>query len=400
MPSTPKDVRARRSRRFSSIVTCTLLSVSGFTMKPAAEPLDPSLPHRLHAEPPRGPAVAERLDPSGTNVSAVRLPARPSIDFQVRLPGPILGGPLADERGRVIVAHGSSRLSELDARGHTTFSTRIGAELAGPPVLLGGELVLAATRNAEVVSVRRDGRIAARRKLPFSELTGSYVATPTGDGGAIVAAGSRYARVDATLSLTHAGASSAPIVAAFDWRGTTLLVEREGRILARSGALDAFELGRFGASVGRVAQAGDRLYALAGRELVVRDLAKRTTERWLADATLELRDLALGEQKSAWVLASRGVLLQIDHAGREMLRLALLPDGVGAESSSLVSDRAGTVLGVLSGAPLVFVTREGDLFAVPGTGCPDPLRPTPLRDGAVLTGCRSGVLRLLSDKPR
>jgi hypothetical protein len=318
----------------------------------------------------------------------------------VRLPGPIIGGPLADERGRVLVAHGSGRLSELDARGHTTFSVRLGGELAGPPVLLGGELVLAATRNAEVVSVRRDGRIAARRKLPFSELEGSFVATPTSDGGAIIAAGSRYARVDATLSLTHTGASSAPIVAAFDWRGTTLLVEREGRILARSGALDAFELGRFGASVGRVARVGDRLYALADRELVVRDLAKRTTERWLADAALELRDLALGGQGNARVLAARGVLLEVDPAGREVLRLALLPDGAGAESSSLVADRAGTVLGVLSGAPLVFVNREGDLFAVPGTGCPDPLRPTPLRDGAVLTGCRSGVLRLLSDKRR
>jgi hypothetical protein len=48
----------------------------------------------------------------------------------------------------------------------------------------------------------------------------------------------------------------------------------------------------------------------------------------------------------------------------------------------------------------VLVTRDGDVLPVTGTGCPDPLRPTPVRDGAVLSGCRSGVLRLLSDKPR
>jgi hypothetical protein len=344
--------------------------------------------------------VAERLDSSATNRSAVRLPKRPRIAFQVRLPGPITGGPLSDERGRCLVAHGSGRLTELDSRGHTTFSVRLGAELAGPPVLLGGELALATTRDAELVSVGRDGRIAGRLKLPFSELEGSFVATPTGDGGAIVAAGARYARVDATLGLAHAGATSAPIIAVFDWRGTTLLVEQEGRILARSPALDAVELGSFGKAVSKVARSGDQLYGLAAHELIVRDLAKRTTEQRLTDPALELRDLALGERGSTRLLGGRGVLLEIDETGREMLRLALLPDGTGAEASSLLTDPAGTVLAVLSGAPLVFVTREGDVQPVPGTGCPDPLRPTPLGDGAVLSGCRSGVLRLLSDRPR
>lgn len=380
--------------------TAALLAAAAVTARPSAEPLDPSLPHRLRVQAPRGPAVAERLDLLGTSFSSVRLPVRPSIAFQVRVPGPILGGPLSDGRGRVLVAHGSGRVSELDARGHTTWSVRPGGELVGPPVLLGGDLALVATRDADLVALRRDGREAARLKLPFSQLEGSFVAVPTSDGGAIVAAGSRYARVDATFSLAHTGAASAPIAAAFDWRGTTLLVEREGRIIARSGALDSFELGRFGASVGRVARAGDRLYALAEHELVVHDLAARTTERRLSDPTLLFRDLALGERGVARVLGGRGVLLEVDQTGREALRLTLLPDGAGAESHSLVADRAGTVLAVLSGAPLVFVTREGDVIPVPGTGCPDPLRPTPLRDGAVLSGCRSGVLRLLSDKPR
>jgi hypothetical protein len=366
-----------------------------------AEPLDPTLPHRVTAAAPRGAAVAARLDPAGTQVSTVRLPTRPSIAFQVRLPGPIIGAPISDERGRLLVAHGSGRLTELDTLGHTTFSVRLGGEPVGPPVLLGGDLALVATRDATLVSVRRDGRVRARLKLPFSELEGSYVASPTNDGGAIIAAGARYARVDATFSLTHAGASNSPIAAVFAWRGSTLLVERDGRVLARAGALDASEVGRFGAPVAHVARAGDRLFALGGaHDLLVHDLTKRTTERRFSEPTLELRDLTLGEGGSVRLLGGRGVLLEVDEAGREMLRLGLLPDGTGAESSSLVADRSGTVLAVMSGAPLVFVTRDGDVLPVTGTGCPDPLRPTPLRDGAVLSGCRSGVLRLLSDKPR
>jgi hypothetical protein len=392
--------RAGGPRSFPRRVAA-ILSAVAFVGPVGAEPLDPTLPHRVSAVAPRGAAVAARLDPSGTQLSTVRLPTRPSIAFQVRLPGPIIGAPVADERGRLLVAHGSGRLTELDARGHTTFSIRLGSEPVGPPVLLGGELALAATRDATLVSIRRDGRIGTRLKLPFAELDGSLVASPTGDGGAIVAAGARYARVDATFSLTHAGSSSSPIAAVFAWRGSTLLVERDGRILARAGALDATELGRFGAPVAQVALAGDRLFALGGaHDLLVHDLAKRTTERRFSEPTLELRDLTLATNGSVRLLGGRGVLLEIDETGREMLRLALLPDGTGAEASALVADRAGTVLSVMSGAPLVFVTRDGDVLPVTGTGCPDPLRPTPLRDGAVLSGCRSGVLRLLSDKPR
>jgi hypothetical protein len=403
-PELPKrDWRRARPGAASALLATAAAIVAALAVanELGAEPLDPTLPHRVNAAAPRGAAVSERLDPAGTQVTSVRLPTRPSIAFQVRLPGPIIGAPVADERGRLLVAHGSGRLTELDGLGHTTFSIRLGGEPVGAPVLLGGERALAATRDATLVSVRRDGRIGARLKLPFAELEGSFVATPASDGGAIVAAGARYARVDATFSLTHAGAASSPIAAVFAWRGSTLLVERDGRILARTGALDAVELGRFGAPVAHVARAGDRLFALGGaHDLLVHDLAKRTTERRFSEPALELRDLTLGEGGSVRLLGGRGVLLEVDEAGREMLRLGLLPDGAGAESSSLVADRAGTVLAVMSGAPLVFVTREGDVLPVSGTGCPDPLRPTPLRDGAVLSGCRSGVLRLLSDRPR
>jgi hypothetical protein len=104
----------------SSFVAGSLAFFLAISGTPAAEPLDPTLPHRVRAQPPLGPAVAERLDAAGTNVSTVRLPARPTIAFQVRLSGPIVGAPLCDERGRFLVAHGNGRLTELDALGHTT----------------------------------------------------------------------------------------------------------------------------------------------------------------------------------------------------------------------------------------------------------------------------------------
>ncbi|HEY3498774.1 MAG TPA: hypothetical protein VGK73_28985, partial [Polyangiaceae bacterium] len=63
-------------------------------------------------------------------------------------------------------------------------------------------------------------------------------------------------------------------------------------------------------------------------------------------------------------------------------------------------DPAGTVLAAFAGAPLVLVTAQGDASGVPGSACPDPLRPTPLGPGIVAATCRSGLIRGLSDRAR
>ncbi len=366
-----------------------------------AEKLDPSVPLRLEAAPPKGPAVASRLDLEGSSRSRVALPKQPAVRFQKRLPGPILGAPVANARGELVVAHGNGRVSAVDAAGHTTWTLRPGGDLLGAPILIGSGRTLVVTRDAEVVSISGDGRELSREKLPFGELEGALVASPTLDGGAIVASGARFARVNARASPSLFGSAASAIVAAFDWRGTTLLVEREGRVLTRAPALEASEIGRFGGPVTKVALSGDRLFALVGdRELAALDLRTSESERRYGEPAADLRDFALGVGGTAHVLGSGGVLVELDAGGRERSRLSLLPDGAGGEASSIIADDAGTVLVVIAGAPIVLVPSGGEARSVPGTGCPDPLRPTPVAPGLVVTGCRSGVLRALSDRAR
>jgi hypothetical protein len=240
-----------------------MVLVGGILASATAFAFDPSVALRVQDRPARGPAVAERLDLSASNVTSLTLPRTPRIVFQVRVSGPILGGPLADERGRLLVAHGTGRLTEMDERGRTTWTLRING-LIGAPVALGASRVLAATREAELVTVSRAGHVLRREKLPFGELEGAWISAPTRDGGAIVAAGSRYARVDEKGAVLFSGTATAPLSAVFDWRGTTLLVEREGRVVARDPALDPREVAHFPAPVGRVALQGDALYALSG----------------------------------------------------------------------------------------------------------------------------------------
>jgi len=314
--------------------------------------------------------------------------------------GPILGAPLADERGRIAIAHGAGRLTTIDLGGRTLWTLRLG-ELLGAPVALGAGRLLAVTREGEVVGVSAVGRQLSRERLPFGELEGLLVSTPTTDGGAIIAVGARYARVDESASIVAAGGTATAIGAVFDWRGSMLLVERDGRILVHAPALDATEIGRLGGPTARVALLGDKLHALVGEHaLVVFDLRTRLAERRFLDAALELRDLVVHGDGSTRLLAAGGTLLELDVTGREMGRIELLPDGAGGESTTLLADRQGTVLTVMSGAPLMLMPRGHEASAVPSTGCPDPVRPTPLADGVVLTGCRSGVLRGLSDKSR
>jgi hypothetical protein len=380
-------------------IACLLFGL-GLATSGRGEELDPSVPVRLAVRPARGAAVADRLDLGATNLSRVRLPRDPVVTFQVRVTGSVIGSPLADERGRLLVAHGTGRLTELDARGKTTWTLRVG-ELLGAPVALGGARALAVTKSAEVLAVSSQGRVISRERLPFDELEGQLVAAPAADGGAIVAAGARYVRVDEVGAVVLTGTAQSQLGAVFDWRGSTLLVEREGRVLGRAPALDPTVIANFGAPVPRASLVGDRLFAIVGEHaLAVLDLRTRRIERRFADPLVFLRDLTLNESGAARLLASRGMVVELDPTFAETGRVMLLSDGALGESVTLIADREGTLLAVMNGAPLLLAPRGGEPSAVASTGCPDPLRPTPLVDGVLVIGCRSGVLRGLSDRAR
>jgi hypothetical protein len=365
------------------------------------EPLDPGVPVRLPSSLPGGAAISERIDAAGRNRSPVPLPQAPSVTWQARVSAPVHGSPLADAKGALIVAHGHGRISEFDTAGRTRWSVRTGLEFAGAPLLLGGGLRVAIGQSGEAVAISETGRIVAREKLPPGDWEGTLVAAPTRDGGAILASGARLTRLGPRAAVAWTTSASDPLRSVFEWRGEALAVGRNGSVLLRASAGDAEEIANLGGAVGRAALDGDRLFALvSGHKLVELELGSRRQRVHFLDTSLELYDFGLGPGATPRLLSTRGVLVSLDATDRELARIGLVTEGGAGDTAGLVVDGAGSTLVAFAGAGLVLVNAQGDAGAVSGTGCPDPLRPTPVAAGVVVAACRSGLLRALSDRAR
>ena len=379
-----------RSRLFAAL----------FLGSSAALALDPSVPLRIERNPLAGATVAERVTPEGTNQTSARLPAQPHVTWQTRLAPPILGEPVVDARGRVLVAHANDRVTALDATGRVLWSVRLGADVASGPVPLAAGRSLIVTRDARAVRLSPTGAVEERESLPSGEVEKPVLASPTRDGGALVAAGASLLCTGAPGTLGfHAGFAD-PLRGVFEWQSRAVAVGRAGTVFVRPTVGDPQKLASFGQPVRAIALSGDRVYGLGKREFLSIDLTTRERRVLFSDPAFELKDFAaLGGGK--WrLVGARALLVDLDASGHELGRFMLAGGDASAEVSSILTDRSGRTWLTLPGAALLDVTLQGEAKSLPGTGCPDPLRPTPVADGLAIAGCRSGLLRGLSDKAR
>jgi hypothetical protein len=391
MEPTPK-----RTRRVTPFVALGLVA----SLARAAAATDPRVGFREPASVKDGLTVSQRLDAGGANYSRVLLPKAPSIGFQVRLAPPIIGEATADGEGGVLVAHGRDRVSALDATGRSLWSVRLNAELASSPIPFGSGGYLLVARDGRLFELTSSGSVSERPALPWNDLDTKVLYTPTSEGGAIVANGSRLARIGPEGARGFQTRLKSVIRAVFDWRGATLAVGSDGSLWARGMAGEARELASFAAPVSQALLLDDRVLGLAQHELLSLELATGRTSVVWAEPTLELRDFASAGGRQLRVLAGRALLVELDLAGRELGRFALGSGETSPELASLVSDPTGASYVVAVGAPLAFVTPEGDFASIAGTGCPDPLPLTPVARNRLVAACRSGLVRGLSDKAR
>jgi hypothetical protein len=110
--------------------------------------------------------------------------------------------------------------------------------------------------------------------------------------------------------------------------------------------------------------------------------------------------MASAAGKRTRVIAGHSLLVELDAEGRELGRFPLPVGDSGSEISGLVLDGAGTSFAMVGGGTLLAVSPDGDAASVPGTGCPDPVRVTPVAPNRLVAACRSGLLRGLSDRAR
>jgi hypothetical protein len=351
----------------------------------AADGVDPRVPLRI---------VTARPTPR------IELFRQPTVVWQARVLEPLLGPPVPDRDGDLVVAHASGLVVELDANGRAKSTVRAGSSLALGPVLLTSGRRLVVTGDAEAVVLQPSGRVESRSKLSFREIDASALVTATSDGGALVAAGARFARIGSTGSLTARGGTSESLRGLFEWHGLGVLVERGGRVLGLGHAGDPIEIANFGRPVRACELHGDRLLALvADRDLVELGLDTHVERTLWSDPPLVPRDVFVLPNGELRVAASGNLLVALDSSGREAFRVPQ-PGTTSEVFVDLLGDARGAMLVATSGFDLKLVGETGEVTDIAGTACPDPLRPAPLKKGLVVASCRSGLLFGISDKAR
>jgi len=379
-----------------ALVRGSLLAAGAAVLAGRARALDPAVGIRLETSLTRSVAAGERLNVAGTNRTSAAFPRDPHIVWQSRLAPPIIGELAADDAGRLLAAHSGDRVTALDARGRTLWSLRAGSDLATGPLPLAGGRSLAVTREPALLWISARGGVEQRDELPWSGLDANVVATATHDGGALVAVGARFVRFGPRGTRGWEARLPDPVRALFDWHAQTVAVGHAGAVFVRGAAGDPHVVASFEEPVQAVALLGDRLIGAAKRALLEVDLVTKERHVLWADGS-ELADFACLAPGRFRVATARATLVDLD-AGRELARFALAPAEDASTVESVVADRTSHTWLVTRGAPLVSITLQGDTAPLPGTACPDPLRPTPLADGIAVAACRSGLLRALSDK--
>lgn len=378
----------------------TLVAAGWLLTSAPTHALDPGIALRLESAPFESPAATPRLDREGTNQTSALLPEHPSVLWQTRVAPPLVGELATDGSGRLLVAHGSDRVTALDERGHSAWSLRVGGELVLGPLPVGRGRSLVVTRDARVVRISPQGVLEARQSLPWGTLEQPPIVSSTRDGGAIIAAGSSLARLGPVGAAGYEARLPDPIRAVFEWQGRTVAVGHAGGVFVRAAAGDPVQHGSLGQPVRAAALVGQRIFAIGRHELLSLDLASKERRVVFADAGAELRDFAALGAGRLRLVAARALLVDLDPSGHELARQSLPLAESGGELVSIVADRAGRTWLGATGSALIQITPQGDTSTLADASCLDPMRPTPVADGRFVVACRSGLLRSFSDRAR
>ena len=391
---------ARRGR-----ITAWFALVSALTSAAAADDFDTSLGVTLGAGAPRALAASSGLDARASGLSRVDLPAHPAPSYRMKLAAPIPFAPAADEKGALVVAHGGGKLTELDARGRPTWTLRVGPDAAATGPLIGNDgLRWLVTLGGEVAGITAEGRLRFKKPLSgFGSLEGA-LAVPLSTGGLALSSGNRLSVLDRDGNMLWLSRSEEPTRALLEQGGELLAVMADGKVLRRGAEGQLSPLGDLGGRVDSAAlvPGADELVAIVSqRELVLLELASGKRRVLLAEPTLVLSNaLAAGSGGALRVLAQGGLLIGLSKQGQEAFRAPLSSSmlGFGASPPAPLIDGRGYSAVNLPDAGLALVSPTGEIELVPGSACPEPLRPTPIGPRALVLSCRSGLVFALSGR--
>ncbi len=437
----------------SSLIAAAALVVAAILPAPSAraDAIDPSLPRTLLVGAPRGAAPSERLDAQRSGRARTLFPAAPLQRWEHHLTGGLELSPVVDERDNIYVAGTTPDLVKLDPEGKELWRLRFGTSPAVvSPVLTSDGTVVIVTAAGQAVGVTPSG---ALRFVSALGVRGRDADTPPlalDDGGVIIAAGGALVEIDRDGAVRARTALEIKPGTA-DTRVTGALVQGPITEAGSLGALFSTEsgsvfawrppasprrLGNLGGFPrrGAVVTGARTLTAVVdGRRIVDFDLPTGVTHvRFNSGIGAQIDGpVAVGPDGVLLVATQSGLLVGVDAAGNETIRVALekppvLPPpppspppgqptggvnifggaigsgffGVPVEikpSPALIVDREGRIAFVRAVGRAGVVSPKGAVALASERVCSSPVAAVPAGDKRLLIACRDGGLWLYGE---
>lgn len=331
------------------------------------------------------------------------LPENPRPFFQAKLAAPIVQPPVADSRGRLVIAHGTGKLSQLDDKGRLEWSVRLGPDSeASAPAIARDETRWIITQAGEAVGFGPRGNELYRESVPGLLEAREVALVPLSTGGLALASARQLAELDRRGHLRWLASTPQAVAAVLEHHGALLGVGKGGLVLRRNAEGHWVELADFGAHVSVAALAPDERHVLAIVEhhtLVELELVTGRRRTIFSEPLASLSSLAIGPRGELRLLAD-GRLIGLTETGKELFRAPVSTSTwavIGEAPLPLVDETGLTALN-LPDTGLVIVKSDGEQRPVSGTACTEPLRPTPLGARRLALSCRSGLVLGLSDQ--
>ena len=375
-----------------------------------ARPIDPTLPHRIVAGPPGGPAPMDRIDPGRTGRTTTKLPKKPRVAWRARVPGGVEHPPVVDAAGRIFTAASVPQVSQVDKTGKLEWSARTGSSAtAVPPAVASDASKWIVTAAGEVFAF--DPRGAERFRTPLPARAPTAALLPREDGGMVVAVQKHIQWLEQSGAVRSRASLETPAIALIGRGADVVVVSDTGVVYLWSPPAEPTRRGDFGGRVtgGPLLSGSELLANVDDRRIVALDLATGTHHTRVAEGPFTLEGApAVDRNGHTRSLTADGLLLGHDKSGKEAMRVALEPLlgsadagiarlGGASRGAAAVVDPDGTVGFAQPGLDAGIVTAAGEVRTAKGAACAEPVAVVPAGPKRLLVACRSGLLWMLTD---
>jgi hypothetical protein len=350
---------------------------------------------RVELGPPPAQHAMPGVNARRSRLSPVRLSGTPRVASRLRVAYGIGRGLAVRDDSSLVIAHPNARCSSFDAGGKMLYSHKLPAEPAFAPVITASAGAALISRGTLWV-LDTDGSVRFRSELGSDELD-VHAVLAAQDGSVLVSAQRSLYKVSAFGKLEWHVPTGEALKELLEADRQWLASSESGKVFNIEAGGRLRRLGDLGAPLGSVSlsEDGKLLAARSGQHRIATLVPASGVARIVSDDPALLLDgpLMFALDHGLLGFTSDGLLVRWSKDGSEAQRVPVDPSARRAPAPELVLQLLdGRVLVARAGADTLVVTPGGEVTAVGGSGCPDPIGLYAFAKNSLLLACRSGNL--------